>query len=186
MRFLLESGVKVDGFINPGHVSAIIGLRGYEDMASEYNIPQVVAGFEALDVLAAIETLLIMIKEGKAEVSNEYARVVKPEGNVNAQKVIAEAFDTFDVGWRGFPVIKKSGLELKGRYDKFNARKKFKLKVKSKPEKDEGCRCGEVMRGVITPKECPLFSNKCTPENPVGACMVSVEGACQNAFKYER
>ncbi|MCX6695386.1 MAG: hydrogenase formation protein HypD [Candidatus Altiarchaeota archaeon] len=186
MRLLLESGVKIDGFINPGHVSAVIGLREYEKMAIEYKIPQVVAGFESLDVLAAVEMLVGMVREGDAEVRNEYSRVVRPEGNMRAQEMIKESFDVFDVKWRGFPVIKNSGLELKRRYDGFNARRKFSLNVREKPDETRGCRCGEVMRGLINPKDCPLFNVKCNPETPAGACMVSIEGACQNAYRYER
>jgi len=182
MKALLDSEVKIDGFINPGHVSSIIGLAPYE----EFKVPQVVAGFEALDVLAAIEMLLQMIKDGKTGVVNEYSRVVKPVGNLKAQRVMHDVFDVVDVSWRGFPVIPKSGLVFKKGYSRYDARKKYNLKIKEKPESNRGCRCGEVLRGIIPPRECPLFAKACNPEKPCGPCMVSIEGACHNTFKYER
>jgi hydrogenase expression/formation protein HypD len=183
MEFLLKEGdVKVDGFINPGHVSTIIGLEPYRPIAKRYKIPQVVAGFEPLDMLFAILMLLRMIRDGSSDVKNEYTRIVREKGNVNATEVMNSIFEKCDVEWRGFPVIEKSGLKLRGRFSEHDARKRFEIKVK--PSRDpDGCRCGDVLKGLIYPGECPLFGKACNPKKPIGPCMVSSEGACSIAYK---
>ncbi|MDI6777642.1 MAG: hydrogenase formation protein HypD [Patescibacteria group bacterium] len=183
---LKKKSLKIDGFINPGHVSAITGTKMYEKL----KVPQVVAGFEAIDVLRAISMLLDQILNGKHEVQNEYARVVKKGGNPRAQKIIAEVFEVVDANWRGLGKIKSSGLAIRKKYQKQNAEyvfenllKKIRRKTTSKPT---ACKCGEVLQGLRDPKNCPLFAKICNPQNPQGPCMVSVEGTCSIDYKYGR
>ena len=185
MKALLENRkIKIDGFINPGHVSAITGTRIYEKL----NVPQVVAGFEAIDVLRAISMLLDQILAGKYSVQNEYERVVRKNGNSRARKIIEEVFETADANWRGLGKIRNSGLVIKKKYEKQNAEyvyedllKKIRRKIIRKPT---ACKCGEILQGIRGPKDCPLFAKVCGPENPKGPCMVSVEGACNIEYKY--
>ncbi len=186
---ILKMGeLNLDGLIEPGHVSAIIGTRPYEPLSERYGIPQVVAGFEPLDLLMGVYMLVQQVKEGRAEVENEYGRVVKTEGNLKAQKMIEEVFEPMDTDWRGFPVIPGSGLKPRDKYSEHDARVVFsdildELKGK-KFEERENCLCGEVLRGVTEPNECELFGKGCTPGNPVGPCMVSREGSCNIAYRY--
>lgn len=189
LEAILEMGeVKLDGLIEPGHVSAIIGSIPYEVLSERYKIPQVVAGFEPLDLLLGVLVILRQVQEGRAEVENEYDRIVKPEGNPKAKAVIDEVFEPFDIKWRGFPEIPNSGLKLKEKYKHYSARNKFKEILESLKDKDfkepEGCRCGEVLRGLIESQDCPLFGEVCKPSNPVGACMVSREGSCNIEYRY--
>ena len=185
MDALLSMGeIKIDGFISPGHVSAIVGTEPYEHM----NIAQVITGFEAQDVLVGIYMILCQIRDGRREVENEYVRLVKKEGNRVAQKMIADYFEIGEGNWRGFGIIPNSGLEVKN--PKLNAKIKYrdilsKMDI-SKSKKPTGCRCGEVIRGLITPERCPMFGKTCTPEKPYGPCMVSDEGACNNYFRYAK
>jgi len=186
MELLLSSGdVKVNGFIDPGHVSTIIGLNPYRPLTEKFKVPQVIAGFEPLDVLFAILMLVEMIKNGKAEVRNEYSRVVRDEGNPKALRVMNDVFKPCDVEWRGFPTIPGSGLELRQGFNQYDARKKFNIKIKPVKE-PAGCRCGDILKGLIYPDECPLFAKVCNPKKPVGPCMVSGEGACAIVYKYGR
>lgn len=185
MKALLKIGeLKIDGFISPGHVSTVIGLKPYENM----KVSQVITGFEPDDILLAVYMLLKQIKEDRKEVENEYIRSVKEKGNPKAYKSIFEVFDIVDGNWRGFGVIPKSGLKIKSKYKKMDARVKYKdilSKVDfSHSRKPTGCRCGEVIRGLITSRECPLFKKVCVPEKPYGPCMVSIEGACNVEYKY--
>jgi hydrogenase expression/formation protein HypD len=189
LKAIIEMGeVKLQGLIEPGHVSTIIGLRPYQFISENYKIPQVVAGFEPLDLLMGVFMLAKQIKAGQAKVENEYKRVVHEEGNQKAIKMMAEVFKLTDVPWRGFPIIPESGLELKSEFEMYDARKKFSniLEEVNQIEYHEppGCRCGEVLRGVIESTGCPLFGKECTPENPVGPCMVSSEGSCNILYKY--
>lgn len=174
--------IRIDGFISPGHVATIVGTAPFEKLG----IAQVVAGFEVQDVLVAIYLLLCQIRDGKKEVENEYVRSVKKEGNLVAQKFIFDHFEICDGNWRGFGKIPGSGLEVKD--PKLNAKIKYKdLLAKidsSQSQKPTGCRCGEIIRGTLAPKQCPMFGEICTPENPYGPCMVSDEGACNNYLKY--
>ncbi len=176
---------KIDGFIDPGHVSAIVGTEVYKDIKK----PQVITGFEAEDVLVAIYLLLSQIAEGETEVENEYSRVVKKEGNTKAMELIFDVFEVGDGAWRGLGVIPQSGLEIKKKYKQFDAKLKYKDvlgKVDfSKSQKPTACRCGEVIQGIIDSRQCPMFGRACTPENPYGPCMVSVEGACNVEYRYE-
>ncbi len=189
LKAILEMGeVDLDGLIEPGHVSTIIGSKPYEPISENYSIPQVIAGFEPLDLLMGVLMLLRQVEEGRAEVENEYDRVVRKEGNRKAKEVIEEVFQPRDVEWRGFPEIPDSGLKLRDRYEKYSARKKFSDVLDSLEGKEfsepEGCLCGGVLRGVIESEECELFGEECTPSNPVGPCMVSREGACNIAYRY--
>jgi len=185
MEALLENKkIKVDGFIDPGHVSAIIGTEVYK----KFKIPQVVSGFSALDVLKTIDMLLDQIIYSNPKVQNEYTRLVKKDGNKKALALINSTFKVVDSPWRGMGVIKKSGLKLKKKYQNQDAEfiyrdliAKIKKDIKSKPS---ACRCGEVLQGLIDPQECPLFSKVCTPDNPQGACMVSVEGSCNVEYRF--
>jgi len=191
LHALLEMGeIKIDGFIEPGHVSTIIGLQPYESLSSRYHIPQVVAGFEPLDLLMAVWMLVRQVKAGDARVENEYARAVKPEGNVKAQQVMETVFTHADMKWRGFPVLPKSGLLLRKKYETYDARKKYEDELSEIKEKEfpdpVGCLCGEVLRGLISSRECPLFGGQCTPDSPVGPCMVSVEGSCTIEYRYAK
>ncbi len=189
LKAILDMGeVKIDGLIEPGHVSTIIGTHPYEFISKDYKIPQVIAGFEPLDILMAVWMLVKQIKEKKIFVQNEYKRAVHAEGNIQAQKAIKEAFEPIDVKWRGFPIIPKSGLGIKNKFEDFDARKKYYNTLKELKNKDFseplGCRCGEVLRGIVRSKECPLFGNKCTPSSPIGPCMVSAEGSCNIDFRF--
>ena len=178
LRTLCEQkDFEVKGFLCPGHVATIIGAKGFEFLSKDYGIPGVVSGFEGEDILLSIYLLLRQIKDGKAKIINEYTRGVTYEGNVEAQIIMREEFDTYDAVWRGLGKIEKSGLRL----NKGNA------PVIPLPEKDTptGCRCGDVICGRLSPKECPMFGKVCTPEDPVGPCMVSSEGACSASYKYD-
>jgi len=190
LRAIIEMGeIKIDGLIEPGHVSTIIGTKPYEFLSKEYNVPQVVAGFEPIDVLMGAWMLVQQIEKGESFVQNEYTRVVHPEGNIKAQKAIKEVFEPGDVKWRGFPVIPKTSLELRNKFDKYDARKKFEGEFTELENKEfhepEGCLCGELLRGLVSPFDCPLFGQACTPETPVGPCMVSVEGSCNIEYRYQ-
>jgi len=185
MGFLLASGeVALDGFICPGHVSTIIGSKPYEPLSEHYGVPQVIAGFEPIDVLLGIWMLLKQLRERRHEVEIGYTRSVRPEGNVVAQEKMREVFEVVDKRWRGFPVVPRSALELGREFEKYDARKKFGVRVESSADFAKGCRCGEVLRGLIYPHECPLFGEACMPEKPVGGCMVTTEGACNIAFRH--
>jgi len=190
LKAIIDMGeIKIDGLIEPGHVSTIIGAKPYEFLSKEYKVPQVIAGFEPIDILMGAWMLVQQIEKGKPFVQNEYTRVVHPKGNVKAQKAIKEVFKPCDIKWRGFPIIPNSGLKLRDKFEKYNARKKYKDIFEELKDKKffepAGCRCGELLRGVITPFECPLFGQACTPERPVGPCMVSIEGSCNIEYRYQ-
>ncbi len=191
LKAILDMGeLKIDGFIEPGHVSTIIGLKPYEFISKDYDVPQVIAGFEPLDLLMAVWMLVHQIQRGEAAVENEYVRAVKEDGNIKAQMAINEVFELVDVKWRGFPVIPKSGLKLRDKFEDYDARKRYEDKLQDLSGKEfnepAGCRCGEVLRGLISSQECPLFGNKCTPSTPVGPCMVSIEGSCSIEYRYAK
>lgn len=191
LKTLIELGeVKLHGLIEPGHVSTIIGAAPYEFLSEKHNVPQVIAGFEPIDLLMGIYMLGRQIQKGEAKVEIEYTRSVKYEGNPKAVAVIDEVFEPFDVKWRGFPEIPQSGLRLKREYEDYDARKLFSDELAGIAHMEfpepKGCRCGDVLRGVIYSDECPLFGKTCTPENPVGPCMVSAEGSCNILLKYGR
>lgn len=175
--------VKVDGFLLPGHVSAIIGTEPYKFLGTEYGVPSVVAGFEPLDILRSVYLLVKQLSEGRAELENQYSRIVLPDGNGAARQVLDEVYQPCDAVWRGLGRIAESGLELKHNYQSFDAL--ANLPVDAGISQDPlGCRCGEVLSGIVKPTECPLFGKACSPEHPIGACMVSVEGSCAAWYKY--
>lgn len=171
--------LRLNGFIAPGHVSTIIGLRPYEVFPEKYGLPTVVAGFEPLDVLFAVYMVLKQLSEDKPRLENEYTRAVSWEGNVKAQRLIREVFDVADGRWRGLGTIAASKLTLKPQYACYDALLKYNVKVAEGIDSQPGCRCHLVVVGKIKPSECPLFMRDCTPQNPVGACMVSMEGTCR-------
>lgn len=180
--------LRIDGLINPGHVSTIIGLKPYEPLSVKYHIPQVVSGFEPLDILISVLMIALQIKKGEAKVENEYKRVVRYEGNIKALKIMNDVFQSSDSVWRGLGLIKNSGMMIKRRFEDHDARRVFedKLKVLNSLKFDEppGCKCGEVIRGLLYPQECTLFGKVCTPTRPIGPCMVSIEGSCNIEYRY--
>jgi len=178
--------VPLDGFIGPAHVSTVIGSRPYEYFAEEYCKPVVIAGFEPLDVMQAILMLVRQVNEGRSEVENEFTRAVTRDGNVKAQALVAEVFElrrSFE--WRGLGEVPYSALAIRGEYAAFDAERKFALETR-KVADNKACECGAILRGVKHPRECKLFGTVCTPENPVGSCMVSSEGACAAHYSYGR
>lgn len=187
MEFLLKSGeTKIDGFICPGHVSAVVGSRHFERIPSLYNIPCVVSGFEPVDILQSVLMAVGLIAEKeKPRVKNQYGRVVKKNGNSKALALLCEVFEGAGSEWRGIGAIDNSGLALKKMYGDFDAGKRFPVSVK-KTKEDKRCICGEILKGVKTPDDCALFGSACNPENPVGPCMVSSEGTCAAFYRYER
>ena len=180
--------IRLDGMIQPGHVSTIIGTRPYRFLAEKYHIPQVVAGFEPLDLLMGVFMLAIQVKDKRSDVENEYTRVVRAEGNPTALRTMKKAFEPSDVIWRGFPLIRGSGLAIRGEFEEHDARKKFKDLLepvqRRKYSEAKGCRCGEMLRGILASTDCPLFARRCTPTNPIGPCMVSREGSCHISYRY--
>lgn len=177
--------LKIDAFLCPAHVSAIIGSAAYEPIAGKYNIPCVIASFEPVEILLGINSILKQIVSGKALVENDYERVVKKEGNLIAQNLFKQYLKECDASWRGIGVIPKSGLALKEEYSSFDSSKKYNITV-TPGKADKLCKCGDVLKGKIKPFECPLFAQKCNPMNPVGPCMVSSEGTCSAYYKYSR
>lgn len=183
MKALVEEGVKIDGFIAPGHVSAITGTAIFDELASVCGLGVVVSGFEPVDMMQAILMLVIQIESGKQRVEVQYQRVVHPEGNKTAQRMMEEVFELRDDQWRGLGMIPKSGLKIREELKAFDAAIQFNVEVPASTE-PKGCICGQILRGLKTPIDCPLFGKKCTPSNPVGACMVSGEGTCATYYKY--
>ena len=175
-----DDSISIDGFILPGHVSAIIGLKPYGFLSKKYGKRCVVAGFEALDILEAI---LMIIEQKTPKVEVEYPRIINKRGNVIAQKAIAKIFEEEDSNWRGLGLVRKSGLRIRKRYSDFDADCKFKPKV-GKPKENKGCVCGDVLKGIKRPSDCKLFGKVCNPTDPVGSCMVSSEGTCAAYYKY--
>jgi hydrogenase expression/formation protein HypD len=185
MHVLLEDATTaIDGFLCPGHVSAIIGIKPYQHIVERYRKGCVVSGFEPLDIMFSTYRLMLQIQEGAPRVEVEYSRVVQAEGNTKALQLLSRVFEVTDARWRGFGVIPRSGLTLKDEFSRYDAVNKFGLTAPIVADPGE-CRCGEVLRGIITPTECPLFARACSPEEPVGACMVSSEGTCATYYKYE-
>lgn len=178
--------VKLDGFIGPAHVSTIIGSRPYEFFAEEYRKPVVIAGFEPLDVMQAIRMLVRQVNEGRAEVENEFTRAVTRDGNRKAQALVAEVFELRrEFEWRGLSVVPYSALKIRAAYAGFDAEQRFALTYAPVPD-HKACECGAILRGVKRPQDCKLFATVCTPENPMGSCMVSSEGACAAHYTYGR
>ena len=178
--------VPLDGFIGPAHVSTVIGSRPYEFFAEEYRKPVVIAGFEPLDVMQAILMLVRQVNEGRAEVENEFSRAVSRDGNLKAQDRVAEVFELRrEFEWRGLAVVPYSALKIRRKYAAFDAERRFDLDYRSVPD-NKACDCGAILRGVKRPQDCKLFGTVCTPENPIGSCMVSSEGACAAHYSFGR
>lgn len=186
LNSLLATGeVRVDGLILPGHVSVITGRRAFDFVAGEYGVPSAIAGFEAMDILTAIHSLLEAILDGSAASVNCYPRVVKEDGNIQAQNIMEKFFTPVDVHWRGFGAIAKSGLAFRKGYSDYDASFKYNTGF-SLPAPKTPCRCGDLLKGKIYPGDCSLFARSCTPATPVGPCMVSSEGACAVYYRYHR
>lgn len=186
MRALLSAkNDKIDAFLCPGHVSVIIGYGAFNEIVEDFGRPCVVAGFEPLQIMEGLGEICRQLSTGKPELKSLYGAVVTKEGNIAAQKIIDECFVAVDGYWRGLGKIEKSTLKLKEKYRRFDAFKRFNI-TETPTEEKTGCRCGEVLCGLIEPTECGLFGNKCTPREPIGPCMVSSEGACAAWFKYGR
>ena len=184
MTALMESQeVKLDGFICPGHVSVIIGAQAYEPIARSYHIPCVIAGFEPVDILQSLYMLVAQIENDDAQVEIAYKRSVNYEGNVKAREVLDRIFEPCDVEWRGIGMILQSGLKIRARFREFDAENRFDLTVENVAE-PANCACGEILTGTKQPFDCQLFGTTCTPEDPIGPCMVSSEGTCAAYFKY--
>ncbi|MBE0415886.1 MAG: hydrogenase formation protein HypD [Dehalococcoidia bacterium] len=185
IKALLDCGeVKLDGLICPGHVSAIIGSHPWEFAARDYGISCVVSGFEPLDVLQSVEMLVDQLEKGEPRVEIAYRRGVRPEGNLRAQELMNAVFELSPANWRGIGMVPESGLRLRKEYERFDAELAFDIEPGPTLE-HKGCLCGDILRGVRTPLDCKLFRTSCTPEHPVGPCMVSSEGSCASYFHYE-
>jgi len=180
-----DKDLKIDGFLLPGHVSAIIGTKPFKFLSNDYSISGVVTGFEPLDILQGLITLVSSINKKDYKIENEYKRIVKAEGNSKAEIYLNKAFNIVDSSWRGIGTIPKSGLEFNSEYEDFDALKHFKINYEEY-DGSAGCKCGEILKGKIKPTDCQLFKKLCTPENPVGSCMVSSEGTCAAYYRYHK
>jgi hydrogenase expression/formation protein HypD len=186
LRALAASpALNVQGFLCPGHVTAIIGREAYRFLADDFRVPCVVTGFEPLDVMQGVALLVRQVTRGEALVEIQYARAVRPEGNPRARKVMDAVFQPADSAWRGLGEVSGSGMAIAPTYAAFDAARKFPIDVPESPE-PAGCRCGEVLCGALRPDECGLFGDGCTPAHPIGPCMVSSEGACAAWYRYGR
>jgi len=187
LRALLESpDLRLDGFIGPGHVCTVVGARPFQFIPDGYGKPVVIAGFEPLDVLQAVAMILRQLRQGRCEVENQYRRVVPFEGNLRALEVLAEVFELrphFE--WRGLGFISHSGLKLSDAYADLDAERRFSVPGVRVAD-PKACQCGEVLKGVLKPFECKVFGSACTPERPIGTCMVSSEGACAAYYNFGR
>jgi hydrogenase expression/formation protein HypD len=187
LRAILDSpDLRLDGFIGPGHVSTVVGQRPYRFVAEEYAKPFVTAGFEPLDILQAIAMLMTQIKEGRCCVENQYARCVTEDGNQRAVAILDEVFELRpQFEWRGLGFIPNSALRLRAEFAQWDAERRFEVPG-VRVEDPKACQCGEVLRGVLKPWECKVFGTACTPETPIGTCMVSAEGACAAYYNFGR
>ncbi len=185
IKAVLDSpGMRIDGFLGPGHVSLIIGTKPYDFIADEYHKPLVAAGFEPLDILQSVWMILKQLKNGEAKIENQYKRLVLDDGNASALDPISEVFELRDFfEWRGLGSINHSGVKINNKYRDFDAEVEFKLKEVTVTDPDV-CQCGEVLKGILKPWECKVFGKECTPEIPLGALMVSTEGACSAHYSY--
>jgi hydrogenase expression/formation protein HypD len=178
--------VPIDGFLGPAHVSIVIGTEAYERFAEGYHKPVVISGFEPLDVMQSIHMLILQINDGRAEVENQYTRAVTRQGNLRAQAMTAEVFETRrEFEWRGLGIVPESALKIREEFAQFDAEARFPLRYVPVAD-NRGCECGSILRGVAEPTDCKLFGRACTPESPLGSCMVSSEGACAAYYQYGR
>jgi hydrogenase expression/formation protein HypD len=181
-----DGGVALDGFVGPAHVSVVIGFRPYEPFAADHRQPVVIAGVEPLDLMQAIWMLLRQVNEGRAEVENQFTRAVTRDGNAAAQRVVDQVFErraSFE--WRGLGEVPLSALQLRPAFARFDAERRFGLRYTPVADHPQ-CDCGPILRGVRQPTDCRLFGTVCTPQTPMGACMVSNEGACAAHYSYGR
>ena len=186
MRALLDSDdIHVDGFLLPGHVAVVIGADAFNFLSTDYRMPGVVAGFEPEEILRALVKLIRSVEELRADIDNEYSSVVRPKGNQAAQSILRQVYELDDADWRGIGSVKRSGLKMRDEFADFDIERVEPISVEPSKTKT-ACRCGEVLRGVINPVECPLFARACDPLHPTGPCMVSVEGVCAAWYKYNR
>jgi hydrogenase expression/formation protein HypD len=183
MEVIIKEGINLNGFICPGHVAAITGSRPFRFIPEKYKIGCVITGFEPVDILQAIYMLVRQVNEKDAKMEIQYRRAVTESGNPIALETMKEVFETCDEHWRGLGLIPSSGLKLRKEFEKYDAGKLMQFPIKEKPE-NKFCICGDILRGMKTPADCTLFARLCVPENPVGACMVSAEGACSVFYKY--
>jgi hydrogenase expression/formation protein HypD len=184
MRALLsDKNNKIDAFLCPGHVSVIIGYEAFAEIVEDFKRPCVVAGFEPMQIIEGLSEICSQLAEGRAELKSVYSAVVTKDGNKTAQDMISEIFEAAHGYWRGLGRIEKSSLKLKEKYSRFDALARFNL-TEGHTEETSGCQCGQVLCGLIEPPQCKLFASRCTPQQPVGPCMVSSEGACSAWFKY--
>jgi len=186
MKALLDMGeVKIDGIICPGHVSAVIGSYPYQFIPDDYGIACAVSGFEPLDILLTVDMLVNQIETGQPKIEIAYRRGVKPEGNPQAVRLMETVFETGDANWRGIGTVPSSGLQLRPQYEEFDAERAFDIDPGPTSE-PKGCICGGILRGISIPPDCNLFRTTCTPEHPVGPCMVSSEGSCATYYHYQK
>lgn len=178
-----DPDVQVDAFLLPGHVSTIIGSEPYRFLAEKYGVPGVITGFEPIDMLQGIWMLVEQLKSGRAEIEIAYRRGVEPRGNERAMEMVDQVFEPIDSDWRGIGVIPGTGLGIRDEFSAFDAEKRFDFEL-PEPKEIKGCQCGDVLRGILLPFECKLFSKGCTPEHPIGPCMVSSEGSCAAYYRY--
>lgn len=183
---MADKDVKIEAFLGPSHVSVITGSNIYKTLAHEFQRPIAVSGFEPLDIMASILNLVQQHNLKTHDVFNEYSRVVTPNGNLKAQEIVNKYFKTCDFDWRGLGIIPDSGMDLKDEYNFINAKKVFEFKSDKQSKEVKACICGQILRGVAKPFDCKIFGKACTPQNPVGACMVSSEGACAAYYKYAK
>ncbi|MEN8494431.1 hydrogenase formation protein HypD [Dehalococcoides sp. THU3] len=185
MRAILDAGeTRLSGIICPGHVSSITGSNAWEFIPREYRLACAVSGFESLDILYCVKSLVDQVEDATPRLDVSYSRAVKPEGNTAALKIMDEVFDICPANWRGIGILPQSGLCLRPEFAAFDAEKNFEIKLSEPSRETPGCLCGEIIKGTRTPLECKLFSKVCTPENPVGPCMVSSEGTCAAYYHY--
>jgi hydrogenase expression/formation protein HypD len=185
MEALIDEGVKISGYIAPGHVSVITGTSIYQEIPRRFSVGCVISGFEPVDILQSIYMLATQVNEQRYSVQIQYSRAVKPEGNIKAQQIISEVFTPRNDWWRGLGVLNNSGLQLLEKYAMLDAEKMIPVDVEETKE-EKGCICGDILKGLKKPNECKLFGKVCTNSNPVGACMVSHEGACNAYFRFNK
>ena len=183
MAALIDEGIRIDGYIGPGHVTTIAGANMYKELAEKYRLAIVISGFEPVDIMQTIYMLVKQIELDKPVVEVQYRRAVTASGNLVAKKLVNEVFEPRDDWWRGLGILKDSGMGIKSAFARYDAEKQIKVEVEKTIE-PKGCICGEVLKGTRSPLECKLFGKTCTPSSPVGACMVSNEGACQAFYRY--
>lgn len=185
MAALIEQGVKIDGYLGPGHVSTITGSAMYQFIPERFNLGVVISGFEPLDILQSIYMLVLQHENKHPKVEIQYNRVVRPEGNIKALELLDEVFELRDDWWRGLGILPASGMAIRPKYESFDAEKQLPVQVEPTRE-DKGCICGQILKGIASPSDCKLFGKACTPADPAGACMVSNEGACAAHYRFKK